>query len=681
MTFFLLVIGSYNLVANRRTSLGFPDTKMVKFWLNSEERMRCPPEVIPEMKGLKNLEIPVLEDYTGIPDEDFWVNFPKRELPCQASTRVDINKFRQHVEDVKERMSNTEVRRADRTLNDLTAGASSYQKGELPPLWSENSKSATDNGALLTDTIATWVKKGFVAGPFDTPPMAGFRANPLAVVVRNGKVRPILNMSGPKGRSFNDNVDKSKLEKLHMGTAKNFGFDLKRAGKGAKFSKFDLQDAYKLMPARKEDFKLQGFCWLGKCFVETQQGFGGVPSPCNFDKLAKTKDTVVCIKSGTPRSAVHRALDDSPCVARAGSNIVEKFSVTMKEICKDVNIPLAENCALGEKAFELQTRGVVLGVGFDSSNLTWFLSKEKSEKVIRRCLETAEVSHVNLKTVEKLMGSVNDLSQMCKTISFHKRAGNMLLRSFQGNYNIVKMVPADLKEELRIIARIAGSSTGGLPLAEERCQPTLSKLVFYTDAAGASFSQVKGEKVFHNNNGKGVACIGGESVADIWCWCRMEWPEGLLTSIKDEKGCDYGSKSTTLEAVGMLLPFVSCPEKVKGKNVVFMIDNLAVLYGWYKGHVAKDKSASEVLKSVHYLSGLLGTTVNVEHVDRVSNEMAELADELSRRGVSKCWKAREAMEKTGQSVVTGYLLKWLTNPVEEKNLCQKLVNELMEKFP
>ena len=103
--------------------------------------------------------------------------------------------------------------------------------------------------------------------------------------------------------------------------------------------------------------------------METQQGFGGVSSPANFDKLAKTKDTIVCIKSNTPRSAVHRALDDSPCVAQAGSDIVERFSTSMQEICREINVPLAENCALAEKAFELQTRGTVLGVGFDSLEL------------------------------------------------------------------------------------------------------------------------------------------------------------------------------------------------------------------------------------------------------------------------------------------------------------------------
>ena len=216
------------------------------------------------LNGLKNAEIPILADYGGIAGDEFWKKFPSRELPEKASTRVDVVRFKQLIDDVSCKMSATELRRAERTVSDLINGASAFQKSELPPLSSVNSKSAEDNGALLTDTIATWVKKGFVAGPFSTPPTAGFRANPLAVVVRNGKVRPILNMSGPKGCSFNNNVDKSRLEKLHMGTAKQFGFNLKKAGIGAKFSKFDLQDAYKLMPARREDFRLQGFCWLGR---------------------------------------------------------------------------------------------------------------------------------------------------------------------------------------------------------------------------------------------------------------------------------------------------------------------------------------------------------------------------------------------------------------------------------
>ena len=47
-------------------------------------------------------------------------------------------------------------------------------------------------------------------------------------------------MSGPIGGSFNDNVDEKKLERLHMGTAKQFGQLLLKSGRGAKFSKFDI---------------------------------------------------------------------------------------------------------------------------------------------------------------------------------------------------------------------------------------------------------------------------------------------------------------------------------------------------------------------------------------------------------------------------------------------------------
>ena len=59
------------------------------------------------------------------------------------------------------------------------------------------------------------------------------------------------------------------MEKLHMGTAKQFSFLLREAGQGARFSKFDIQDTYKLIPAKVSDNRLQGFKWLKKYFVET----------------------------------------------------------------------------------------------------------------------------------------------------------------------------------------------------------------------------------------------------------------------------------------------------------------------------------------------------------------------------------------------------------------------------
>ena len=72
------------------------------------------------------------------------------------------------------------------------------------------------------------------------------------------------------------------------------------------------------------------------------------------------------------------------------SRIVERFSSKMKEVCGELNIPLADNCPKAKKAFELQARGTVLGIGFNSSDLTWFLSSEKANKVAKRCLDEAK---------------------------------------------------------------------------------------------------------------------------------------------------------------------------------------------------------------------------------------------------------------------------------------------------
>ena len=202
--------------------MGLPDLEVLSYWLNDEFSAKIPGEFPVKTSDLKNPEIPILSDYSEGADEWFWEKFPKRELPDRATTKINIEKLKLRVEKAKPSMSASELKRAYKVISDLTFGADACQKSALPSMNTQNSWSAVDNGALLTDTIATWVIKEFVAGPFDTPPVAGFRANPLAVVVRNGKIQPILNMSGPKGKSFNNNVDKRKMEKLHMGTARQF---------------------------------------------------------------------------------------------------------------------------------------------------------------------------------------------------------------------------------------------------------------------------------------------------------------------------------------------------------------------------------------------------------------------------------------------------------------------------
>jgi len=661
--------------------LGVPEWQWVKDWLDTSTEALRPQEEKSESIKIEHEELPLREDYTSGADDSFWDLFPKRDLPSRAKTKINVNNLRKEIVRVAHKMSNTEKRRAETVMKDLQEGADAYQKyPSLPPAIVPNAKSSVENGPLLTDKIFTWTEKEFVAGPFSCPPMPGFRANPLATICRNGKIRPVLNMSGPKGRSFNDNIDQNKIEKVHMSTARKFSYGLRDAGKGAVFSKFDICDAYKLVPAKPVDFRLQGFKWMEKYFCETQQTFGSKASVCNFDRLGNTVGLIVCINSQTPKDMIYRVLDDTPCVSKKGSGICENFSKEMRRLCSAINLPLAKNCVFNDKAFENQTQGVVLGIRFNSETMEWSLPKHKADKVIRRCAEARSAMHMSLNQIQKLMGSVNDVAQLCPLMNLHKGTGNLMLERFRGNENILLPVSKELKEDLKVIEKMADKARTGLPIADRVNKPPMSGLVFYSDAAGASFTMIKGQKVFKDQTGRGVACLGGTEKADIWFGGKITWPEGLLDKTRDEKGADFGSKSTTLEAMGLLIPFLLAPEKVQGRHIIFKVDNIAVRHGWSNGHVKHDSTASEILKTVAYMAAYLGCMVYVEHVPRNSDEMAELADELSRKKNSDEKAVNRTLEKVGFCEAKGAVMDWLKNPSTGGKLVRLLLTELEQKL-
>ena len=178
-----------------------------------------------------------------------------------------------------------EIRRGERAKSFLAEGAPAFQKKDLPPVYCKNAASALENAPMLTDTIASWVKEKIVAGPFMNPPLGRFRCNSLMTVRRNGKVRPVLNVSSPAGSSLNDNVTEAGPERVEMSSTKQFGSSILTAGRHAVMSKFDTKNAYKIVPCKIRDLRLQGFKWGERYFVETALIFGAKTSVSNYDTV------------------------------------------------------------------------------------------------------------------------------------------------------------------------------------------------------------------------------------------------------------------------------------------------------------------------------------------------------------------------------------------------------------
>jgi len=193
-------------------------------------------------------------------------------------------------------------RAAKEALRALREGATTAFTKPLPEMSGRNAKSAIEHGERLTDAVASWVRKGMVAGPYSRAPLKGFRINPLMVVAQKGKVRPIMNLSGPKGRAYNEAVEECSLKKLTMSSARQFGDAIKAAGRGAVSAKYNISEAYKLIPAAKSQWRLLGFKWLGKWFYDKTTVFGSKAALSQFDCLPETLVNIACSISGFTES-------------------------------------------------------------------------------------------------------------------------------------------------------------------------------------------------------------------------------------------------------------------------------------------------------------------------------------------------------------------------------------------
>jgi hypothetical protein len=114
-----------------------------------------------------------------------------------------------------------------------------------------------------------------------------------------------------------------------------------------------------------------------------------------------------------PKSCVHRQLDDVPVVSGKGTGWTELFTAKYKEVCEKVKVPLAPDCERHEKAFGPTTFGTVLGVNFDSAEMTWSLPATK-EAVIQQTIDDfCARKTCTLLEIQKLHGKLSDFALSC----------------------------------------------------------------------------------------------------------------------------------------------------------------------------------------------------------------------------------------------------------------------------
>jgi len=591
-------------------------------------------------------------------------------MPSKPETSVDHDRLEALVSQYKDQMTIHQYERSMKAVDYLKNGAPSHQMEDLPGVFVENSTSAFLHGRQVTESVATWISEGYAAGPFVSPPTDQFRVNPLIAVIQPGKVRVVLNVSAPDNMSFNSNVDECETETVKMASAAKFRQVLSECGQDSVMSKQDLKAAYKQLPARIEDLRLQGFYWLGMYFVETRQVFGAKTSVCNYDILGETLKLLALLSSVTPKNLVLRQVDDVPSVSPSGTDWCEDFTEQYKDLCNNLNVVLADDCELNDKAFSCQNRGKVLGIMFDSTDMTWRVPEKKIEKCLRGIAQVIDTKVCTLHNWQKLLGRLNDISQICSFMKLFKQSLNECMSGVLSDAppHTLITVSQEARADLLVWAGFLSSDYRWLPLGSAFTEPPMKCREFVSDAAGLAESA-------NSCTEPGAGNVGFCEDGRVIFAHQFLWPKWFITSAVDEYGIRYGDKTTTLEVLGLLFPFILVPELLRNQHVLLKVDCFGTVFGMWNRHSKGDSSASMFIRAIYLIAAYLECTVHVQQLPRVSDWGAEVTDRLSRKATT----TRQDFRLVGafqNRPLPACLLDWFDNPSVDWDLPMLLLKHV-----
>ena len=159
-------------------------------------------------------------------------------------------------------------------LEGFSTGFPIHYDGPQGMRHSSNHQSALQAATIVEQKLRHEIRLGRVAGPFQEIPFPNFQRSPLGLVPKHdpGKFRLIHDLSFPKGDSINFYTSK-EFTTVQYESLDRVVELVMSCGPRCLIAKADIQEAFRLIPIRPQDYPLLGFTWQGmtKCSLWVQQ--------------------------------------------------------------------------------------------------------------------------------------------------------------------------------------------------------------------------------------------------------------------------------------------------------------------------------------------------------------------------------------------------------------------------
>nr|XP_055074593.1 uncharacterized protein LOC129454107 [Misgurnus anguillicaudatus] len=477
----------------------------------------------------------------------------------------------------------------------ITGLSQGFRVGVLYPMSTSyvanNLQSALTEPDVVSCLVAKELNKGYLIGPFSSPPFSPFRVNSIGIATRkySGKKRLIFDMSSPHSNTFASVNECIPLEpfSLYYASVDNAIHLIKIAGLGACLAKADITDAFKIMPIHPSDWPLFGIKWESKFYFAVRLTFGCRSSPHIFNCLSEALCWILLNVCNLP--FVLHLLDDFLLIDFPSSR--RSVLDILKHLFCELGIPLSN-----EKTMGPSTSIEFLGIILDSIKMQASLPIEKLVR-IRSFIE----SFLERRTVSKhdMLSLLGHLNFAMRIIPQGRSFISRLLTLAHSVVNLTDTITLDegCASDLRFWSHLLKNWNGVSFFYNDNSESS-AELELYTDAAPS-------------------IGFGGYFQGE---WFSEKWPPAFshLTVTAPSIAC--------YELYPIAVASVLWGPAWSRKRITMYCDNVATVEIINKGR-SHCQAIMSILRRVTWQSVINNFTIKAEHIPGKSNA---IADALSR---------------------------------------------------
>ena len=491
-------------------------------------------------------------------------------------------------------------------LSGFSEGFSIRFQGKLSANDCDNHNSAKDNLSELNAKIQAEIIAGRVAGPFKLPPLSNLNISPLGLIPKkDGKFRLIHNLSYPPGNCVNEGIPEQFCTVQYQ-TLDHAIQIIQSLGREVYVAKADIQDAFRLIPIKPDDYHLLGFrvnssFYYDKCLPM------GCSSSCQIFELFTTFIHWLLQEKFGVKHIVH-ILDDFMFFGKDYSEC-KSYLNSFIDLADDINMPIKHS-----KTVLPSTVVTLFGVEVDTKAGEIRMPAEKVAKLKQLLADMAGQSKVTVHALQSLLGLLNFA---CLAVSpgraFMKRLQTLLCRLKNPKPYFLISLTRDARADIEAWRYFITSKFNGKSFFLHPSWSDSLKMQLFTDAAQST----------------GCAAVYGKR------WFFIPWPQ--TWKMKNIAFLELFPIIVALEIWGYLW---------KNHQIFFRTDNQAVAEIINK-QSSRDPNIMSLVRRLVIANMSFNVHFIARHIPGTENKIADL---ISRFQISRAMQLEPRLNAHPTSV-------------------------------